>query len=63
VISNFVPALQARIEALGSELRSVDFVPLEDEAGEVALAETIQERVADGVEIIILAGETASFRP
>jgi len=59
VISNFVPALQERIEALGSELRSVDFVPLEDEAGEIALAETIQERVADGVEIIILAGETA----
>jgi molybdenum cofactor cytidylyltransferase len=59
VMNNFVPALQARIEALGSELCSVDFVPLEDEAGEIALAETIQERVADGVEIIILAGETA----
>jgi molybdenum cofactor cytidylyltransferase len=59
VISNFVPALQARIEALGSELRSIDFVPLEDEAGEIALAETIQEKVANGVEIVILAGETA----
>jgi molybdenum cofactor cytidylyltransferase len=59
VIGNFVPALQRRIEALGSELRSVDFVPLEDEAGEVTLAETIQERVTDGVEVIILAGETA----
>jgi molybdenum cofactor cytidylyltransferase len=59
VISDFVPALRERIEGLGSELRSVDFVPLEDEAGEIALAETIQERVAEGAEIIILAGETA----
>ncbi|MGE5224411.1 MAG: molybdopterin-binding protein, partial [Omnitrophica WOR_2 bacterium] len=59
VTDDFVPALQARIESLGSELRSIDFVPLEDEAGEVALAETIQERIAEGTEIIILAGETA----
>ncbi len=59
VTSDFVPALKARIEGLGSELRSVDFIPLEDEAGEIALAETIQERVAGGAEIIILAGETA----
>jgi molybdenum cofactor cytidylyltransferase len=59
VVSNFVPALQARIEGFGSELRSVDFVPLEDEAGEIALAQTIRERVAEGAEIIILAGETA----
>ncbi len=59
VTSDFVPALKARIEGLGSELRSVDFIPLEDEAGEIALAETIQERVAEGAEIIILAGETA----
>lgn len=59
VTSDFVPALQARIEGLGSKLRSVDFVPLEDEAGEIALAKTIQERVAEGAEIIILAGETA----
>ena len=56
---NFVPALQARIEALGSELCWVDFVPLEDESGEIALAETIQGKVAAGAELIILAGETA----
>jgi len=59
VTRDFVPALRARIENLGSVLRSVDFVPLEDEAGEVALAETIKERVADGADSIILAGETA----
>lgn len=59
VINDFVPSLRERIEGLGSELRSVDFVPLEDETGEIALAATIQERVAEGAEIIILAGETA----
>ncbi len=59
VVNDFVPALQARIEGLGSKLRSVDFVPLEDQAGEIALAEMIQERVKEGAEIIILAGETA----
>lgn len=59
VTQDFVPAIQARIEGLGSELRSIDFIPLEDEIGEIALSETIQARVAEGAEIIILAGETA----
>ena len=59
VIDDFVPALRERIEGLGSKLVMVDFVPLEDETGEIALAETIQERVAQGAELIILAGETA----
>ncbi len=59
VFSDFVPALRERIEGLGSELRWVDFIPLEDETGEIALAKTIQDKVAAGAEIIILAGETA----
>jgi molybdopterin biosynthesis enzyme len=59
VTNDFVPALQERIEGLGSELRWVDFVPLEDDTGEIALAETIRDRVAEGAEIILLAGETA----
>lgn len=59
VTNDFVPALQARLEALGSTLQSVDFVPLEEQAGEVALAETIRSRVTAGAEIVILAGETA----
>jgi molybdenum cofactor cytidylyltransferase len=59
VINDFSPALRERIEGLGSEIRSIDFVPLEDETGEFTLAETIRERVAGGAEIIILAGETA----
>ena len=59
VMDDFVPPLRERIEGLGSQLRTIDFVPLEDENGEFALAETIQERVVGGAEIIILAGETA----
>lgn len=59
VIGDFVPALRARIEGLGSELRWVEFIPLEDETGEIALANAIQEKEAEGAEIIILAGETA----
>lgn len=59
VLDDFVPTVRNRIEELGSELRSVDFVPLEDETGEIALARTIRERVAEGAELVILAGETA----
>lgn len=59
MIHYFVPALRDRIESLGSKLNLVDFIPLEDETGEIVLAETIQERVAEGAEIIILTGETA----
>jgi molybdenum cofactor cytidylyltransferase len=59
VIRDFTPALQDRLESLGSELCWVDFVPLEDEAGEIALAETIKKRVMEGADVIILAGETA----
>jgi molybdenum cofactor cytidylyltransferase len=56
---DFVPAIQGRLESLGSDLNTIDFVPLEDETGEIGLAEMIQARVAEGAEIIILAGETA----
>jgi molybdenum cofactor cytidylyltransferase len=59
VMRDFVPAIQERIENLGSVLHTVDFVPLEDETGEIALAKMIQARVAEGAELIILAGETA----
>lgn len=59
VIGDFEPTMRERFEALGSELRSVDFVPLEEEIGEIALAKMIQQRAAGGAEIIILAGETA----
>ncbi|HLA98236.1 MAG TPA: molybdopterin-binding protein [Anaerolineales bacterium] len=59
VLRDFTPALQERLERLGSRIHSVDFVPLEEEADEIVLTKTIRNRVNEGAEIIILAGETA----
>jgi molybdenum cofactor cytidylyltransferase len=56
---DFVPPLRARIEALGSTIESVEFVSLEDEAGEVALAEALRRVVNAGAGLVLLAGETA----
>lgn len=55
----FANALRPRLETLGATLERVDFVPLEEADGETRLAAAIEERIADGMEMIILAGETA----
>jgi molybdenum cofactor cytidylyltransferase len=55
---DFAP-LRERIEALGSHIASTDYVPLEDETGEAALAELLRQRQADGARLVVLAGETA----
>jgi molybdenum cofactor cytidylyltransferase len=55
----FVPPLRARIEALGSRLDSVEFVTLEEEAGERALAEALARSRDAGAGLVLLAGETA----
>ena len=59
VRAEFEPPLRARIEALGSALAGVDFVALEDDAGEEALAGTLKRHLAAGADLIVLAGETA----
>ncbi len=59
ILEGFVPALSARIEALGSAIRSIGFVPLEDEKGEIELAQLLRQKVAGKSELIVLAGETA----
>lgn len=51
--------LRERIEALGSTIISTDYIPLEDEAGEARLAETLKGCQAAGARLIVLAGETA----
>lgn len=56
--ADFAP-LRHRVEALGSQVASTDYVPLEDESGEAALAEVLHQRSASGARLIILAGETA----
>ncbi|RPJ22189.1 MAG: molybdopterin-binding protein [Chloroflexi bacterium] len=58
LISDFAP-LRDRIEKLGSSVTRTDFVALDDESDEAALAEMLQEQIASGIGIILLAGETA----
>ena len=55
---DFAPLLE-RLEALGAQVASLDFVPLDDESGEAALARVLQARRAAGAELVVLAGETA----
>ncbi len=59
IISGFDRALRPRLESWGSQLERIEFVPLEDETGERELAALLTQQVADGIEMIILAGETA----
>lgn len=59
ILKGFDKPLRGRLEALGSSVHSVDFVPLEDEQGEIELARLLQQRRQEHVDLIILAGETA----
>ena len=59
VVDNFVPPLAARLEALGSAVGSVDYIPLEDDQGEAALADMLTRRITAGAELVVLAGESA----
>ena len=58
LISDFAP-LRDRIEKLGSSVDRVDFVALDDETDEAALADMLKAQLADGIKLILLAGETA----
>jgi molybdenum cofactor cytidylyltransferase len=58
LVVDFAPLYQ-RVEALGSHIQGIDYVPLEDESGEEALARTLAAHKARGARLIILAGETA----
>ena len=59
IVRSFEIALRPRLAALQAALVRVDFVPLEDEAHEKALVTRIREQLTAGMEMIILAGETA----
>ena len=56
--ADFAP-LRHRVEALGSTILSTDYVSLEDETGEAALADALSRRRAAGARLIVVAGETA----
>ncbi len=59
IVASFRAALQQRLERLGSNIAQVDYIPLEDEADEQILAQAIGQAEASGLELLILAGETA----
>ena len=58
LIADFAP-LQDRIEKLGSSVTRIDFVALDDERDETALAGMLKEQISAGVKMILIAGETA----
>jgi molybdenum cofactor cytidylyltransferase len=58
LISDFSP-LRVRIENLGSAVTRTDFVALDDEADEAALADMLQQQLTSGIRLILFAGETA----
>jgi molybdenum cofactor cytidylyltransferase len=59
VARDFERPLRTRLQALGSAIGALEFVPLEDETGEAALAEALRRHVDAGAELLLLAGETA----
>lgn len=63
LVRGFRTALGARLERLGSELVDARFVPLSGEvAGDdvvASLAEALRAELDDGVDLLLLAGETA----
>ncbi len=58
LVSDFAP-LSDRIGKLGSAITHTDFVALDDEADEAALADMLKQQLAAGIQMILLAGETA----
>lgn len=59
VVAAFEEALRLRLERLGSELERVDFVSLDEETGEECLATALEAQHEAGIELFLLAGETA----
>ena len=58
LVSDFAP-LRDRIESLGSVVTRTDFVALDDEEDETALAGMLKQQVSTGMKLILIAGETA----
>jgi len=58
LVADFSP-LRERIERLGSSVDRIDFVMLDDEADEVALADMLKQQLDSGSQMILFAGETA----
>jgi molybdenum cofactor cytidylyltransferase len=59
VVAGFRGGLEPRLHGLGSTLEASDYVVLEEESGAEALGEAIERQLRGGIEIVLLAGETA----
>jgi len=55
--AEFVPLVE-RVQALGSNIASTDYISLDDERAEQTLTQTLKLRQDGGAALIILAGET-----
>jgi molybdenum cofactor cytidylyltransferase len=58
-ITNDFSPLAQRVEALGSEITATEYISLEDDTGEAELAGALSRLRSQGVDLILLAGETA----
>jgi molybdenum cofactor cytidylyltransferase len=59
VTQGYLGALASRFEELGAAIESIDYVPLDDEADEARLVETLERGFEQLLDLILLAGETA----
>lgn len=59
IVRSFESSLSKRLEALGAGIATVDFVLLDEEEDEANLASMLKQRVREGAQLVILAGETA----
>ncbi|HTP08706.1 MAG TPA: molybdopterin-binding protein [Anaerolineae bacterium] len=55
---DFAPLVE-RVTTLGSHVAYIEYISLEDESGEVKLAESLARQRSTGARLIMLAGETA----
>lgn len=61
VVRSFDAPLRKRIEGWGSQLTQVDYVALNGEHDEVALAEALCRQIERGCELVVVAGETSTM--
>lgn len=59
VVAGFEAALGSRLEALGSELGSTDFVATDGDDAEPLLVEAMRRRLEEGCDLLLVAGDTA----
>jgi len=59
LVASFRQALEPRLNALGAELDAVEFVALDEESGEQALAATLSRLLTAGCDLLLVAGDTA----